>query len=326
MRKIGILFCSMVAVLMIASGAIAVPYPLQFDADAAGGIYVPETIWGWDLEAVAKQNIPVANGTTIFGNGTGALVDFVTHQQLGADNILSNGDTFYEAITVNVLNGLGAPPAYNPVRANAPGPGGYYNGFPPIVPSANLYIDLMLGGAIANYVQGGVGPTNATNPLRITDDSFVSIFGAGGASMYVDMNANKTFDGADIPVALFNLFAAGPFVLVPSVFNGAAATVDFAFQTMAINPAYFSNAPGYPDFLDAILNGFHFTLTQGGVAIIGQIGGLTAPEPDEILLAWQETGFDAKFDVIPEPATMLLLGSGLVGLAGFGKKRLFRKG
>lgn len=328
MKKFALLIAVVCAVgLLVSAEAQAVPYPVWFDADNGGATYVPEIIWGWDLEAFPKEVVPAPDLVTIFGTGTGTVVDFVTHQQLGGDNTLSNGDTFYENITVSVLNGLGAPPTYQALRAGVPGTGGYYTGFPPVVPSANLYVDLQLSGSIANYVQGGVGATVANNPLTILDDSYTALFTAGNAAMYVDMNNNQTYDAVgDTLVASLVLQSAGPFIMVPSVFSGAGAIIDFGFTTTFANNQYFATVPGYPDLFDLINQGWHLTLNQGGVAVIGgEIGGLTGPVPNEILIGFQETGFDAKFEAVPEPATMLLFGSGLIGLAGLGRKKLSKK-
>ena len=68
----------------------------------------------------------------------------------------------------------------------------------------------------------------------------------------------------------------------------------------------------------------------GGADISGQVavsfqrlGGVIEDESDHLASNWEGDG-EGEGDPVPEPATMLLLGSGLIGIAFGGKKR-FKK-
>jgi hypothetical protein len=301
MKKSMMFLAALLMSILATSGiAMATSYALDFDADGTGTLFDFETISGWDLEAVATESI------------NGSLVDMVTHQSVGADGILNNGDTFTELLTVQILNSLGPYPTY----AATPVAGAY--SFLASTMGGDkmpaLYGAFNLAGDISNYSNGGDGDTTLATLGNLVNDTFSANFTGGTGTMFADLNDNGAYDAGE-EIAGFTLIAGDTFELDPTVFSGGSSDITLAFKFDSVDGDYF-DADVLQDLID---QSWLLTFAQGSIALLdGQIG---ANPPNEILLGFQETGLDAKFSVVPEPGTIVLVGLGLVGLVGLGARR-----
>jgi len=150
---------------------------------------------------------------------------------------------------------------------------------------------------------------------------------------------NITFDGiSSIPITSGS-YSVGFYVNNSGIFTGGIVGNDLVISgTFTYNSTTYNGVLvqgevtnfGFADFSDLAIFDFTFNVTGGALA------GFFGPTGGDIFLS-EINNFTGEFDVdssgekakhdttpVPEPGTMMLLGSGLVGLAGWGRKK-FRK-
>lgn len=285
--------------LFVAGSVYAIPYSVNFDPDGTGAQYSSKEIWGFDTEGI----IQYAVGSTLVNSSTWI------EQDLGLDGILGNGDTFTEKFTTLVLNG------YNSA----------YAGQTPVYwgdDQDDLKIDINLAGYISGYNAGAGGTTTRINYWNIANDSYYTNMNAGTAAMYVDMNENNIYDGGDTLAANFSFANAAPAFLGSNVWPGSTGSANFsvAFKLDSYNTDFWTDGSFPTPLADLVAAGFVFTYNEGSAKALGIAGNPTSPD-NKIILGFDDNGIDIKFDAVPEPATMLLFGIGLLGLAGVSRKK-----
>lgn len=283
--------------------------------------------FSWDLTGSGFS----ATGATVSGDTVNFPFDMTTSgsaiitQSLtgGAnDSILDAGDTFTEYGSINIIstnaNPLGFPADEQTIQFSDGTDEAY----------AFVVFD-GLSGYISDYDDGGSVTTNAAT---FTDDQFSLNFNPGVGTIKFYLSADNPLSSPGTAIVAANEIASLKLLSASGVAPnfGAGATafpegqfgLTAGFQTVRDDFWYLPGGIDFDDWLDPVTGWGPDSI----LAISFNLGATLFGIPYD--LAGNEIGVnvvqEGSFIIspVPEPATMLLFGAGLLGLAGFTRKKI----
>jgi hypothetical protein len=277
--------------------------------------------WYWDMTgtdveasidgAAYTQLINYDNYFGVQNGGVTPLQDVT--QSLGADGILNDGDTFSEDGFLREITKDGDPitfrqksdPTNSPLRAYIKFDG--------------------LQGSIFNYDDGGDGPTTIANyGTNLANDTFDLAFtpSVGTLTFYLDEDFDPTNGSTiEVKIADYELLGGGGQGPQPQA-GGTQGDLSFklGFTNVLDNFWFLPDATDFDDWLTAYGANSIFAFVNVDATVQG-----VSDDGTNLLFSIDNDGKFENLGVVPEPTTMLLFGTGLLGLAAIGRKKFLKK-